>query len=96
MATKELRKLKRINNQLNATANRVNKGLVLEFNNGSKWIEFNGLSCDGRVIYDLEKYTEYLLDTTIELSSVPTFTLLELRDMIRNIGVSREYCVESK
>ena len=101
MEAKELRKAKRelnkISNQLNATVNRVNKGLVSEFNDGTKWIEFNSFSCDGsHAIYDLDKYEEYLLDTTIELSSVPTLTPKEFYHKRWNVGLRKEYCVEPK
>lgn len=101
METKELKKQKRvlnkIFNQINATVNRVNKGLVFEFNDGTKWIEFNSFSCnDSHIIYDLEKYEQYLLDTTIDLSSVPTLTPQEFYHKKWNVGISNEYCVESK
>jgi hypothetical protein len=101
MEAKELRKVKRemnkINDQLNATASRVNKGFVTEFNDGSKWVEFNSFSFDGsHIIYNLDKYEEYLLDTTIDITSVPTLSLRDFHNMRREIGITKEYCVEPK
>jgi hypothetical protein len=101
METKELRKakreLKQIGDKINATANRVNKGLVTEFNDGSKWVEFNSFSFDGsHTIYNLDKYEEYLLDTTIDITSVPTLSLRDFHNMRREIGITKEYCVEPK
>jgi hypothetical protein len=101
MEAKELRKVKReinkINDQLNTTVNRVNKGFVTEFNDGSKWVEFNSFSFDGsHTIYNLDKYEEYLLDTTIDITSVPTLSLRDFHNMRREIGITKEYCVEPK
>ena len=101
MELKELRKVKRemnkINDQLNATVNRVNKGFVTEFNDGSKWVEFNSFSFDGsHTIYNLDKYEEHLLDTTIDITSVPTLSLRDFHNMRREIGITKEYCVEPK
>jgi hypothetical protein len=101
METKELKKvnkdLKKIFKQINSTANRVNKGLVIEFKDGSKWIEFNHFNYDdSRIIYNLEKYEEYLLDTTIDITSVPTLSPNEFYHKRWNVGISKEYCVEPK
>jgi hypothetical protein len=101
METKELKKvnkdLNKIFKQMNSTANRVNKGIVMEFKDGTKWIEFNHFSCDdSRIIYNLEKYEEYLLDTTIDITSVPTLSPNEFYHKRWNVGLSKEYCVEPK
>lgn len=102
MEVKKLRKAKRelnkIVNQINATANRINKGFVTEFNDGSKWVEFNSFfSLDGsHIIYNLDKYEDYLLDTTIDITSVPTLSLRDFHTMRREIGITKEYCVEPK
>lgn len=101
MEVKELRKAKRelnkIVTQMNATANRINKGFVTEFNDGSKWVEFNSFSFDGsHTIYNLDKYEDYLLDTTIDITSVPTLSLRDFHIMRREIGITKEYCVEPK
>jgi hypothetical protein len=94
---KQKRELNKITNQMNATANRINKGFVTEFNNGSKWVEFNSFSCDGtHTIYDLDKYEEYLLDTTIDIMSVPTLSIRDFHIMRREVGIYKEYCVEPK
>lgn len=99
--TKELKKAKRelnkIGNQINATANRVNKGLVSEFNDGTKWIEFNYFTFDGsNIIYNLDEYENYLLDTSVELSSVTVLSLRDFHMKRREIGLLKEYCVQPK
>jgi len=89
--------MNKIFNQINATANRINKGIVTEFNDGSKWVRFNSFSFDGSdTIYNLDKYEEYLLDTTIDITSVPTLSLRDFHIMRREIGITKEYCVEPK
>ncbi len=101
METKELRKVKRelkqIGDKINATANRVNKGLVTEFGDGSKWIEFNHFLFDGsQVIYKLDEYEEYLLDTDKDIKNVTTLSYKEFHDLRRSVGITKEYCVEPK
>jgi len=101
METKELKKQKKvldkIFNEINSSMNRINKGYVIELKDGSKWIDFNSFSCDGsNIIYDLDKYEKYLLDSTIDITSVPTLSVWDLHLKIREVGITKDYCVTPK
>lgn len=85
-----------ISKEINKRVNRVNKGWITEFKDGSKWIMFNSFSFDNTTIYNLGKYEEYLLDTTIDIMSVPTLSLRDFHLMRIEVGVTKEYCVAPK
>ena len=97
METKVKQKVRKVVKDINNTANRVNKGIVTEFNNGTKWIEFNSFKFDGsHVIYNLEEYEEYLLDTDKDINSITTMSYEGYHLLRRSVGISKEYCVEPK
>lgn len=85
-----------ISKEINSAVNRVNKGWITEFTDGSRWIEFNSFGFDPTIVYNLEKYEEYLLDITIDIMSVPTLSLRDYHLMRREVGVTNEYCVSPK